>query len=160
MDMPVGFHDFLECHITNTWVLLKSGSRVWPVPIVNNRFDIGWSRFVRDHAWSPSLTIVFGVERKWIFEIFVLDDNHNQVVYPWTNSTQGFSNLFPPPPPPAGCSAEVLCILLKNIKWKRAFKVAGIRWNVPVVNGVLHPVEFQQFINALELEDFDFLETA
>lgn len=68
-----------------------------PVPIVNNCFDVDWSRFDRNHAWSPNLTIVFGVERKWIFEIFVLDDNHNQVVYPWTNSTQGFSNLYPRP---------------------------------------------------------------
>ncbi|KAG5523590.1 hypothetical protein RHGRI_035403 [Rhododendron griersonianum] len=74
------------------WVLLKSGSHVWPVRIVDNVFANGWPKFVREHAWSPKLTIVFGSERKWIFEVFVLDENHEQIVYPWTITGRALHN--------------------------------------------------------------------
>ncbi|KAI8561961.1 hypothetical protein RHMOL_Rhmol04G0381500 [Rhododendron molle] len=95
--LPVGYQAFLGGCDDSIWVLLKSGSRVWPVRIVDNVFHDGWAKFVREHAWSPKLIIVFGAERKWIFEVFVLDENHEQIVYPWTITGRALHNWHVPP---------------------------------------------------------------
>lgn len=83
--MPIGYRDYFSGQGVSIWILLKSGTRLWPVRVVNNRFCNGWARFVRDHVWSSQITIVFGVEKKWIFEVSILDVNLERIVYPWTH---------------------------------------------------------------------------
>lgn len=47
------------------WVLLKSGWRVFPVRVVNNKIDKGWAEFWTTRNLRPKLRLLFGAERKW-----------------------------------------------------------------------------------------------
>lgn len=82
--LPLGLSFIFGGTGTNTWILLKHGSRIWPVEVVDNVMCRGWSVFKKDHKLKNNYKVVYGCERKWIFTISVFDENDIQVSYEWS----------------------------------------------------------------------------
>lgn len=62
--MPVGREDTSKVYNCNVWVLFKSGARVWPVQIVDNRFNAGWDTFGLEYRLRPGFKLILGSEHK------------------------------------------------------------------------------------------------
>lgn len=67
------------------WVLLRSGWRVFPVRVVNNKIDKGGIEFWAAHELQSKYTLLFGAERKWVFDVVILDEQYKRVQYSWAS---------------------------------------------------------------------------
>lgn len=47
--MPDEHKDIFELHNQNTLILLKNGSKVWPMHVINNRLEDGWDEFYHEN---------------------------------------------------------------------------------------------------------------
>lgn len=65
------------------WVLLKSGWRVFPIHVVHNKVVKGWVEFWFAHKLRSKFRLLFGAERKWVFDVVILDEEYNRIDYDW-----------------------------------------------------------------------------
>lgn len=93
--IPPGFCPFFEGAGKEVWELLKHGSRAWAVRVVDNQLCDLWCRFKRQHKLRFDHKIIWGCERKWIFEIIILDSNGCQQFYNWSNVNQSWTKFNP-----------------------------------------------------------------
>lgn len=65
------------------WVLFKTGWKIFPVCVVNNRLHKGWVQFWIKHKLQPNFRLLFAAEQKLIFDVIILDKQLRCVDYNW-----------------------------------------------------------------------------
>ncbi|KAH7852913.1 hypothetical protein Vadar_030874 [Vaccinium darrowii] len=184
--MPAGLEDLFEVYNRNVWVLFKSGAQVWPVQIVDNHFEAGWDNFCRDHRLRPGFKLVLGSERKWIFDVIILNESLERVSYHWNVVHH---HLVNPHPPSVAISTSCLpsvmfsdeyvfefgyvCQARHSLNQALAVRFEGFlanedvveivfrmgtkEWTVSKVNGCFRLTDLRVFVKALDLHAMDFL---
>lgn len=92
--MSFGYEAAFQGSSRKIWVLLKIGSKIWPVEVINNYFYEGWNTFWSDHGLQVGYKLVFGFDREWMFDVTVLDANLDVVEYKWS-TPHNLINIFP-----------------------------------------------------------------
>ncbi|KAI8543803.1 hypothetical protein RHMOL_Rhmol08G0247400 [Rhododendron molle] len=82
---------------SSLWILLRIGSKIWPVHVMHNQFGHGWADFWADNELRSGFKLVFGCERNWIFDVVVLMTNLEPLYFHWSTTTHEFqeSSLMP-----------------------------------------------------------------
>lgn len=184
--IPIGFRNTFNGDNQTIWILLKHGKKAWPVQVINNVFFTGWASFRKAHALRPNFRLVFATERKWIFNVFILNENNVEVQFPWSQPNPAWVNLFPIPVGlVTSCIPSVFAnqqsskkfghqyvasnhvapvfqgqlndLIHENPTQQLTIKVGNFVWVVPVYNGYLHYPTLEQFIDNLDLDTLDYL---
>ncbi|KAI8525091.1 hypothetical protein RHMOL_Rhmol13G0201100 [Rhododendron molle] len=67
-----------------TWILIRHGSRAWPIEVVNAVMQNGWHEFRTAHGIGINYKLILMCERRWVFNAIILDQNNVEVSYDWT----------------------------------------------------------------------------
>jgi len=182
--MPLGLAQAFQGQGVGKWILLKHGNKSWSVFVCDSEFTRGWGDFCDAHDLQVNYKVVIGCERRWVFEVFVLDNTNISVVYPWSRADHGWQSLLPLPENiVSSCLPSTLERQQLDLKFmllvtpgadflmellecgNQLFKGAGVHeikvkmgtraWIVPFVDGSLDSVILGQFLVALELDVFD-----
>ncbi|KAI8530773.1 hypothetical protein RHMOL_Rhmol11G0085100 [Rhododendron molle] len=82
---------------SSLWILLRIGSKIWPIHVIHNQFGHGWAGFWADNELRSGFKLVFGCERSWIFDVVVLMTHLEPLYFHWSTTTHEFqeSSLMP-----------------------------------------------------------------
>ncbi|KAH7863857.1 hypothetical protein Vadar_022783 [Vaccinium darrowii] len=182
--IPSGLAHVFQGQGVGKWILLKHGNKTWSVFVCDNELTCGWEEFCDAHDLRVNYKVVIGCERRWVFEVFVLDDTNISVVYPWSRADHGWQALLPLPGNiVSSCLPSALERQQLDLKFmllvtpdvdylmelqncvSQLFRDTGMQeikirmgtraWIVPFVDGGLDSVILGQFVAALELDVFD-----
>ncbi|KAH7857669.1 hypothetical protein Vadar_015224 [Vaccinium darrowii] len=95
--IPLGLAHVFQGQGVGKWILLKHGNKTWSVFVCDNEFTRGWEEFYDAHDLQINYKVVIGCERRWVFEVFVLDNANISVVYPWSRADHGWQSVLPLP---------------------------------------------------------------
>ncbi|KAI8543770.1 hypothetical protein RHMOL_Rhmol08G0244100 [Rhododendron molle] len=84
MLLPDGLRPSFEGIGRTVWILIKHGSKAWPIKVVNAVMQRGWREFRTTHALTTNYKLILACERRWIFNAIILDQNDVEVSYDWT----------------------------------------------------------------------------
>ncbi|KAI8552017.1 hypothetical protein RHMOL_Rhmol06G0232400 [Rhododendron molle] len=88
--MPQGCAHYVQGHNRTIWVLLRHGSKSWPIRVVDNVMQYGWSEFCKMHRIGNGYKMILSCERKWIFDTIIFDEDDNQIVYHWSDEPNAY----------------------------------------------------------------------
>ncbi|KAG5528488.1 hypothetical protein RHGRI_029246 [Rhododendron griersonianum] len=71
--LPRALHQHFPTDRSSTWVLLRYGSKAWPVETVNHEFHKGWDDFRKANELEVNHKLTLACERKWIFHTIMFD---------------------------------------------------------------------------------------
>ncbi|KAG5543599.1 hypothetical protein RHGRI_016370 [Rhododendron griersonianum] len=80
----------------STWVLLRHGSKAWPVEVVNCEFRKGWDDFCQAHELQFEHKLILACERKWVFHAVMFDARGYEFVFDWSHPNARWHDLHPP----------------------------------------------------------------
>ncbi|KAI8554071.1 hypothetical protein RHMOL_Rhmol05G0069000 [Rhododendron molle] len=88
---------FGDASNSSLWILLRIGSKIWPVHVIHNQFGHGWADFWADNELRSGFKLVFGCERSWIFDVVVLMTHLEPLYFHWSTTMHEFqeSSLMP-----------------------------------------------------------------
>lgn len=66
------------------WILLRHGSKAWPIQVVDNVLRDVWDDFKAAHDIRTNYKLILGCERKWVFDAIILNQYDAEVWYDWT----------------------------------------------------------------------------
>ncbi|KAI8572240.1 hypothetical protein RHMOL_Rhmol01G0182500 [Rhododendron molle] len=87
---------YLHADGSTTWILLRHGSRVWPVEVINHRFGDGWDTFRSVHGLGVDYRIILAWEHKWIFHSIMFDRQDRELVFDWSGLNGYWQDIHPP----------------------------------------------------------------
>ncbi|XP_058217299.1 uncharacterized protein LOC131328367 [Rhododendron vialii] len=187
MLLPQSLWSSFEGIARSTWILLRHGSKAWPIQVVDTVMRNGWHEFRTTHGIASNYKLILMCERKWVFNVIILDENDIEVSYNWTmlvnehwrefHSVQG--NLI------TACSPSTIlrnlpliksgycCIpevnylqefqtrlepVLEDLNLQSISVRMGNRtWRISIDSGYLNAAMFNLFLNALQLQLYDYL---
>ncbi|KAI8543769.1 hypothetical protein RHMOL_Rhmol08G0244000 [Rhododendron molle] len=118
-----------------TWILIKHGCKAWPIEVVDGMMQNGWREFRTAHALTTNYRLILTCERRWIFNAIILDQNDLEVSYDWT--------------------------MLLNEHWRELHglqvQMGNRTWSISLNNGDLNDAMFNQLLDALQLQLFDYV---
>lgn len=186
--LPVGLEGFFPAENVTTWIVIRHGYRVWPILVVGRMmFNNSWNDFCRVHNLRIGCRVVFGCERRWVFNTFLFDENGKEMTYAWTNPYDPLQQLHPVPDHlRTACFpsmfeheaslvrflceyttenslrlafASFLAEYIEDLKVEAlVFKAANRRWTLQVTDdGGFDPVAFSTLCDDLFLHPFDFV---
>lgn len=71
--LPRALHQHFPADRSSTWVLLRHGSKAWPVETVNHEFHKGWDDFRKANELEVNHKLTLACECKWIFHTIMFD---------------------------------------------------------------------------------------
>ncbi|XP_058187675.1 uncharacterized protein LOC131304450 [Rhododendron vialii] len=81
MLLPQGLQSSFEGIGRSTWILLRHGSKAWPIQVVDAVMRNGWREFRTTHGITSNYKLILMCERKWVFNAIILDQNDIEVSY-------------------------------------------------------------------------------
>ncbi|KAF7132749.1 hypothetical protein RHSIM_Rhsim09G0027700 [Rhododendron simsii] len=93
-------------------MLLRHGSKSWPIRVVDNVMQYGWDELCKMHRIGNGYKIILFCEWRWIFNttIFDPDEDNNEIVYRWSEEP----NAYWQHPEPLQVKAKLaICIWFK-----------------------------------------------
>lgn len=175
----------LFCYFFLVYTLLKNGSKVWPVHVVNHRFRDNWSNFLKDQGVKPGYNIVFGCHKQWIFDVIILNKELDRVQRSWNTSASILYQIYYPPymtktsclpsimqrlfqGEQFGCVFQNIVRLTEILEEKMhhhlhdgelkevCIRTGNRRWKIPVLNGKLSHWSMTKFVEHHKLGPTDF----
>ncbi|XP_058198298.1 uncharacterized protein LOC131313807 [Rhododendron vialii] len=84
MLLPQSLWSSFEGIARSTWILLRHGSKAWPIQVVDTVMRNGWREFRTTHGIASNYKLILMCERKSVFNVIILDENDIEVSYNWT----------------------------------------------------------------------------
>ncbi|KAG5528450.1 hypothetical protein RHGRI_029210 [Rhododendron griersonianum] len=94
--LPCLLREYFDANGSSTWILLRHGSRAWPVEVVNHEFHEGWDSFREAHKLEVEYKLILACERKWIFKTIMFDRHDRELVFAWSGPNGYWRDLHPP----------------------------------------------------------------
>ncbi|KAI8542238.1 hypothetical protein RHMOL_Rhmol08G0122900 [Rhododendron molle] len=170
-----------------TWILIKHGCKAWPIRVVDGVMQNGWREFRTAHAITTNYRLILACQRKWIFNAIILDQNGVEVSYDWTmllnehwrqfHDLQGYfvtaclpstiqQNLplmtsgywYMPQTNHLEDFQHRLQAVLDDLNLEVISVRMGNRtWSISINNGHLNGIMFNQLLDALQLQLYDYV---
>ncbi|KAG5536256.1 hypothetical protein RHGRI_023888 [Rhododendron griersonianum] len=187
MLLPQGLRASFEGIGRTTWILIRHGCKSWPIQVVDGVMRRGWREFRTSHAMTTNYKLILTCERKWIFNAIILDQNDVEVSYDWTmllnehwrelHGLQGnFVTAYQPstiqqnlPLMKSGywCMPQTIHLRdfqsrVQSVLEDLNLEVISVRmgnrtWSITVDNGHLNGAMFNQLLDALQLQLYDYV---
>ncbi|KAI8567151.1 hypothetical protein RHMOL_Rhmol02G0097900 [Rhododendron molle] len=185
--LPAGLRTSFEGIGRTTWILIKHGCKAWPIRVVDGVMQNGWREFRTAHAITTNYRLILACQRKWIFNAIILDQNGVEVSYDWTmllnehwrqfHDLQGYFVTACLPSTiqqnlplmksgywymPQTNHLEDFQHRLQAVLHDLNLEVISVRmgnrtWSISINNGHLNGAMFNQFLDALQLQLYDYV---
>ncbi|KAI8556051.1 hypothetical protein RHMOL_Rhmol05G0222600 [Rhododendron molle] len=159
MLLPEGLRASFEGIGRTTWILIKHGCKAWPIRVVNGVMQNGWHEFRTAHAITTNYRLILACQRKWIFNAIILDQNGVEVSNDWTmllnEHWRQFHDL-------QGKQFKDFQDKLQTMLDDLNLEVISVRmgnrtWSISINNGHLNGAMFNQLLDALQLQLYDYV---
>lgn len=105
--LPRLLRQYFDADGSSSWILLKHGSRAWPVEVVNYQFRNGWDIFRSAHGLGVDYKLTLACEHRWIFHTIMFDRRDKELVFDWSGPNGYWQDIHPP-------AGECDCLLSNN----------------------------------------------
>ncbi|XP_058228378.1 uncharacterized protein LOC131336518 isoform X2 [Rhododendron vialii] len=121
--------------------------------VINNSLEDGWGEFYDDNHLQQEFKIIFGYQHKWIFEVFMLDENLNRDKYGPMNANSDLVDNNAP-------SGEIMTAWLPSIFFADRYPLQFAYVKAPqtsVSQGSLQPIGLEILQIMLNLQDSNLM---